>query len=85
MPGVNAFGIPFSLLGLIILYAFSLSPTMKKIRGRFFDSPKLSKRLYFLLILVVIFVMIFFIPYFYQISIFLMALSVTFDISKVRT
>ena len=85
MPNLLDWGLPFNLLGLIIIEAFSLSSSMKKIREHFFDSPKLSMRLYFLLMLVVIFVMIFFIPYFYQLSIFLMALSVTFDISKVST
>ncbi|MGQ2376627.1 hypothetical protein ACT542_14740 [Companilactobacillus zhachilii] len=56
---------------------------MRKVRDHFFNSPKLSKRLYFLLVQMMIFLMICYIPYFYQILIFLMALSVTFDISKV--
>lgn len=83
MPNMISWGVPFNLLGLIILEAFSLSPTMRKVRDHFFNSSKLSKRLYFLAMQVITFVMIVYIPYFYQILIFLMALSVTFDISKV--
>ncbi|MBL3531918.1 hypothetical protein JMJ99_11100 [Companilactobacillus zhachilii] len=85
MPNMISWGVPFNLLGLIILEDFSLSPTMRKVRDHFFNSSKLSKRLYFLAMQVITFVMIVYIPYFYQILIFLMALSVTFDISKLST
>lgn len=83
MPNMISWGVTFNLLGLIILEAFSLSPTMRKVRDHFFNSPKLSKRLYFLAMQVITFVMIVYIPYFYQILIFLMAFSITFDISKI--
>ncbi|AYE39397.1 hypothetical protein D1B17_12455 [Companilactobacillus zhachilii] len=85
MPNMISWGVPFNLLGLIILEAFSLSPTMRKVRDHFFNSSKLSKRLYFLAMQVITFAMIVYIPYFYQILIFLMAFSITFDISKVST
>ncbi|AKP67559.1 hypothetical protein ABM34_08465 [Companilactobacillus ginsenosidimutans] len=76
-----AWGIPFHLLSLVIIYMFAESNAMKHMRPILFGGKPLNMLLSWSL-LILIGVLVYLIPYFYQLLIFIIGFYLVFELHK---